>query len=242
MDPFEEFEFKPITDGLGFHPKPNTAKKTERNEPSGLNPRRNKLDFVEKISEPLPRKKPGFNNSNASLDQSVTSQAVDDILQTLHRQKSAAAETKKDNVWTLCTPHWASMILDTLLVTASFLMCLIAVLFITQVDLVRNLTHPDQQNFVIISLAGLYVTVAFIYMIFYRVFLGHTPGEWAYEIRLGKPEAQDSASYAGRVLVRQLFVTLTGFVVFPLISMLFSKDYLAEITNLNLFEKTGSQV
>lgn len=244
MDPFEEFEFKPLTEGLGFHKK--SESKPKRSEQLV---RDNGFSLLEEettsstLTPTLPRKS---RHKIENFKETISApSAVDDILKNLQKNRhfdienaeatlrnAKMAEEYKPTGWNL-----SSSFLDGMLILASSLLCMIILLTITQVDLIANLTHPDESGMIYIATASLFFTVTFIYMVINRAFLGCTPGEWAFDQRIGKPEEMQNVSYTLRVAARTLLVIFTGFIVFPLISLLTGKDVVGTITGATLYKK-----
>ncbi len=261
MDPFEEFEFKPLTEGLGFHKKKSSSmQKTDEADISfeikspgsqfkSQTSANLEQGLVDPLRPPLPRK----NSSSVAVspvmdsEQPSASSAVDEILKTLQKNRrldfenqaaqkaaklSPAKEEYKSDTWKL-----SSSLLDSMLVLAASLLCMIIVLMITKADLIANLTNPDEEGMIYISTFGLLATVSLIYLTINRVFLGSTPGEWAFEQRIGKPENMNTASYPLRILLRSILVIMSGFIVFPIFSILLNRDLAGEITGAPLLKK-----
>lgn len=257
MDPFEEFEFKPLTDGLGFHKKKSATPTKENTKADAFSKNLLKdqgLELIEETSTdplrpPLPRK----NRSNPipQAPGSLTevggdgSAAVDEILKTLQKnrrldfenskQKMAQTNTKEDFKKT--TWSFSAAFLDGMLVVASSLLCMIILLVITKVDLIGNLTNPDAQGMIYLATLSLFAGVSFIYLTLNRIYLGCTPGEWAFDQRIGKPEELNRATYSLKVVARSLLVIATGFVVLPLLSILTGKDLAGSMSGANLYKK-----
>ncbi|RYZ90111.1 MAG: metalloendopeptidase, partial [Proteobacteria bacterium] len=127
--------------------------------------------------------------------------------------------------------------LDTMLVVAATLLCMIIVLVITKADLIANLKNPDAEGMVYLSTVGLLAVVSLIYLVVNRMFLGSTPGEWAFEQRIGRPEEMSDGMYSVRILARSALVIVTGFVVLPVISFFMNKDIAGDITGAQLLKK-----
>lgn len=250
-DPFDEFEFKPLTDGLGFHQKKTT---TTAAHTTGVMNRG--IDFTDEpamnpFKAPLPRKETAQAKTKTATPAPTPAAAkspVDDILQTLQQNRKFEMELdrkhrqelrqpKTNETYKAATPSLAAIVLDGMLVTAASLLCMIVMLTVTKVDLLRNLSNPDTEGLVYVSTIALFAGVTFIYMVINRVFLGFTPGEWAYDIRLGKPSEQNSGLYAVQVLFRQVLVTITGLITLPLIGAILGKDLSGKITGLPLVHK-----
>lgn len=258
MDPFEEFEFKPLTEGLGFHKKKTPATKSmdldsafEVTKP-GKSLNQTGLSLLEEedidpLRSPLPRKS-ASPLPEIEPEATSTSTAVDEILKTLQKNRrldfdtkataKAAVETApkkeeyKEDTW-----NFYSAFLDTMLVMAASMLCMLILLTITRVDIIANLKNPDDGGAVYIATFGLVATVAFIYFLVNRMFAGSTPGEWAYEQRMGKPEEMNDYQYPLRVAARSLLVIVTGFIVLPIISFIMKRDIAGEITGAKLYKK-----
>ena len=88
------------------------------------------------------------------------------------------------------------------------------------------------------QLGLLYVVVLQMYILLSRSALfGQTLGEWTYEIQLGDEVQRAKAIYPVQVVFRGLVFALTGFIILPLLSMLFSQDVVAKISGLELVKK-----
>ncbi|MGE9745960.1 metalloendopeptidase [Bdellovibrio bacteriovorus] len=259
MDPFEEFEFKPLTDGLGFHKKKQANPAPEENFVATPRIKDQGLELIEESSTdplrpPLPRKKA----TTASLPPTpggltevggdgTSSAAVDEILKTLQKNRRLDFEksTVKQKItgtaakeeFKKTTFSFSAALLDGMLVVAASLLCMIILLVVTKVDLIGNLTNPDSQGMIYLATFSLFAGVSFIYLTVNRIFIGCTPGEWAFDQRIGKPEELNKAAYSLKVVARSLVVIATGFVILPILSVLFNKDITGSITGAQLFKK-----
>lgn len=261
MDPFEEFEFKPLTEGLGFHKKKQASSAAQPEQETLKSPllKDQGLELIEEGSSdplrpPLPRKKasaipagPGGLTEVGGDGTVGTSAAVDEILKTLQKnrrldldkttskQKFTATTTKEE--FKKATWSFSASMLDAMLVVAASLLCMIILLVITKVDLIGNLSNPDAQGMIYLSTFCVFAGVSFIYLTVNRIFVGCTPGEWAFDQRVGKPEELNKASFSLKVVARSLLVVATGFIVMPLLSVLFNKDIAGSITGAQLYKK-----
>jgi hypothetical protein len=263
MDPFEEFEFKPLTDGLGFHKKKPTAaaatpiEETPASDPFAKNTLKTKgLELIEEPSTdplrpPLPRKgrtplpsAPG-NLTEVGGDGTPSTTAVDEILKTLQKNrrldfdisKEKISQTKTQVEFKKSTWSFSAAILDTMLVVAASLLCMIVVLIATKADLIGNLTNPDGQGMIYLSLLSVLAGVCFIYLVGNRIFVGCTPGEWAFDQCVGKPEELNTTPYTVSVVLRSLLVIATGFITLPILSVLMNKDIAGNLTGARLYKK-----
>ncbi len=232
-DPFEEFEFKPLTEGLGFH------KKNKKDE-APLNLLKDHLEIDSPLRPPLPRNtKTQFNMP----DMDDSSAAVEEILQTLRSKKN---ETPKTNVSPRTAPivkyktglqNISAFILDAMLVLAATLLCMIVVLSITKVDVTSALFSSESSGLILMSTLALFGLVSFVYLVGHRIFLGATPGEWAYDIRIGHPNDVGTAGYAISVIARSALVVLTGIFTLPLISLFMRRDLVGALSQTQILER-----
>jgi len=270
-DPFDEFEFKPLTEGLGFHKKNNNKKVEFKNShltfdhsvdsstsQAQTNQNLNKSNLTERptaakqniqnnfnLQSPLPRIEDVPVNRKTSIniptieDDSITKAqtAVNEILKTLNQKKQqeeSLLRNRRKVTWVNATPSLSAGFLDTMLVTALFLLSLIAMLVITKIDLIANLTHPDPQYLVYWAGLSLLASVQIIYYVSCRTFMGFTPGEWAFDQRCGNEVQMASTTYVLKVLARTSLNAATGFILFPMISMLIGEDVLAKLTGIQI--------
>lgn len=245
-DPFEEFEFKPLTEGLGFQQKKKNAKAPAA---TGLSTRG--IDFNETeapasnpFNTPLPRKE----TKERPAPTAPTPSPVDEILNTLQKNRKLEIEIdrqhrqelrnpKTADKWKPAAPLFSPMLLDGMLITAASLLCMIIMLVVTKVDLLRNLSNPDTEGMVYLSTAALFLGIGSIYMIIHRIFLGFTPGEWAYDVRLGEPSQQNSAMFSLKAIARQALIVVTGVLPLPIAGLLVGKDLTGRLTGLVLTKK-----
>lgn len=246
MDPFEEFEFKPLTEGLGFHRKESKKEAKPASQPNTLlnealfkNKDLNLLEEEPTLKSPLPRRSGRIEDTRMG----PSSAAVDDILKTLSqtpvKKTTVAPKTpvQKRTEYTTDIVSFAAFLLDALLVVASGLLCMILLLAITRVDLIANISHPDKQGYIYLSTFIVFMGVAFIYYTINRAFLGYTPGEWAYDQRLGTPADMESIWYIPKCLARWFIIVFTGIIVVPIISKIVESDFVGEWLGLPLMRK-----
>lgn len=261
MDPFEEFEFKPLTDGLGFHKKKQTppAKKAESYDDFAPIIADKGLDMLEDapvdpLKSPLPRKNdlipevPDYLNNHELPDSNSTAAAVDEILKTLQKNRrldKEAAEKAKVSAVTQQKPtykpaNWSisAAFMDAMLVVAGSMLCMIVLLVLTKVDIMKNLKNPDEQGMIYLATLALIGTVSFVYLTVNRAFAHCTPGEWAYDQRIGLPEDSVKATYTLKVIARSLLTIGTGFILMPLLSIIFQKDIAGILTGTQLYKRT----
>jgi len=280
MDPFEEFEFKPLTEGLGFHRKNDqNTQKTAPDSPSAAKEaqgllsealfKNSGLDLLDEeptLKSPLPRRNIRMDDSRGT----PSAAAVDEILKTLSKNPAPAAPSTKTRIearktiiaplvapkaakkilpavqpkiqiqeeYTADVVSFAAFLLDGLLILASSLLCMILLLAVTKVDLIANIARPDQQGWIYLSTFTVFMGVAFIYYTVNRAFLGYTPGEWAYDQRLGHPEELNTMMYIPKILTRWILIVGTGVFLIPVVSKIVEKDFLGEWLGIPLMRKS----
>lgn len=242
-DPFDEFEFKPLTAGLGFHKTANPSPVSDKVDFKGSH-----LNFD--LKSPLPRATTNQPQATSYTttpriavptieDDSITKaqSAVNEILKSLNQKKQhedALKRNTKRPEWTASVPSISAGSLDAMLIAAFFLLSLIAMLAITKIDLIANLSQPDPQYLIYWATASLLGAVQIIYYVICRAFLGCTPGEWAFDQRCGNELQLASSTYVLRVVLRSIITAATGFITMTLISLIVRFDVLAAVTGVQI--------
>lgn len=266
-DPFEEFEFRPINEGLGFHRKQksasasSTTSSSTKNSSQSLSTSATKMPSnlaAELLSDtpaktafnsPLPRPE---NKSMPSTrpqiqiptieDDSISKAqtAVNDILKSLNQKRQldfVETTVKQKTEYKKSRPQFFASVLDGMLIVSAFLLSLIIMLSVTKVDLFMNLSHPETSGMIYVATAGLFLAIHFVYMVVNRAFVGYTPGEWAFDQVCGKPEQMEELTYIPKLILRTLIVAFTGFVTMNFLSFLFNKDMAGQISGVPLMQK-----
>ena len=209
-DIFDEFQFKPLSEGLGFHGN-RTSTPVQKNKA---------------LTRPMAEEAKG----DGFIEPAKSTRALDDVLSDLKKRQLdfATADMKKTPIheYRASSIDLSAVFLDGLLVSALFLTCLILFLFATRIDLVTNLKNPDTEGMIYLSLGATILSLGWIYLVVTRVFAGKTAGEWVFDQSLGLPEEQKTQAYLLKVLVRSTLITATGFITIPLINEFFQKDIL----------------
>ena len=266
-DPFDEFEFKPLTSGLGFHKDSATSAKAQSMPAPKVEFKSSHLTFDTQataattatnsapagfnLNSPLPRAtQTAYNSPSAPAqrksinvptieDDSISKAqtAVNEILKNLNQKKQqeeALARNTRRPEWIAAIPSVSAGFLDAMLVSAFFLLSLIAMLAITKVDLIANLSQPDPQYLIYWATLSLLGGIQIIYYVSCRAFLGCTPGEWAFDQRCGNELQQASSTYVLRVAARSIINVATGFVLMTIISLIVRFDVLAAVTGTQI--------
>lgn len=86
----------------------------------------------------------------------------------------------------------------------------------------------------ILFFVEVFLFVSWGYMLMLRSLMGASLGEWACDLRLGRPTQRVEKSYFWRLLLRQSLIVLTGCCFFPLISFFVGQDVLGRLTGVKL--------
>jgi hypothetical protein len=162
-----------------------------------------------------------------------------------HADKNAKKETEAATATEVLpeglvksTVNLAAGVLDTMVVAGVSTILLVAILAITRINLVGLLSNAATDISTQLNLALLAVAVTQMYFLIARSFFGASLGEWAFDQQLGTDADREKLTYALKVGWRTLLVTLTGFVIFPVLSALFRKDLASSLTGLQLYRRT----
>lgn len=302
----EEFEFKPLTDGLGFHRKAEQMKTDRKNSaiakdmisrtlpqateksPPTLAPSSSAYESISKLmtslpmgtefksDHPRPSKEatqaqpkvfqpvtgPGLGNPAkmaADLPEPGTPAHGPGNPESRIEKRSRLAETlspllerkMKTPLPTIPVPAFVSpqthlkltkkyslnlpiVLIDAMVVSGVAILCLVAVLLVTKVNLVGLLSDTRTELSTRMDIALLFLFVMHFYLLASRSFFGATLGEWAFETEMGTAEQRKRGIYPYQILLRSLLLTVTGFVLFPVLSLLFHHDILEKLTGVRL--------
>jgi hypothetical protein len=126
-------------------------------------------------------------------------------------------------------------IIDAMVVTGMSSLLLVAIVGITHVNLYGLLTNVRTDGPTQVHLALLFLACLQLYSLTARSFFGASLGEWAFDLQLGSQDDQARAVYPLQVAWRTIFVTLTGLVVVPVLSLIFRRDLSRYVTGLQLY-------
>jgi hypothetical protein len=254
----DEFEFKPLTEGLGFHkkvvdlredPVPSVAQSTTGILPKPKNPERQSAALMANSSSEKtpaqPARNPaasasGFHPAGARPASTAWKPALEK--QTILEKPTAVAT----NVTTpspearplLLKPvavSWPASIFDSTMILGLALLFSAVVFAVTRIDLADFFEMLRTDGASQFATALLLLAVLEIYFVACRSFFGKTLGEWAFEYRLGTPAQQSRAAYPLKVAWRALLVAVTGFIVLPLISTFSKRDVTGILTGVSLY-------
>ncbi len=133
---------------------------------------------------------------------------------------------------------WMSAFIDALVLTSisCFGLILFSVLMKTPArEMLKFLSiEPNVTEMFLVSFSFSF----WAYMIMMRVFMGASLGEWSCQLRLGQPVQRIKPGYVLRVMARTSLLLLTGVVTFPLMSLLFKRDFLGDLTGIRIYSLT----
>lgn len=133
------------------------------------------------------------------------------------------------------------VIIDAMVVAGVAILCLVAILLLTNVNLVSLLSDSRTTLSTRTDIGMLFLFVLHFYLLASRSFFGATLGEWAFELEMGTEAQRKRGLYPYQVLWRGILVTLTGFITIPILSFLVQKDLLHSLTGLKLRASTYSE-
>lgn len=234
QDPFEEFEFRPITEGLGFH-----KKKDMTSEPDVLAP-----VTSNKILSPKMRA-----SDHPSIEMPITNSTVDSVLDSLKSKRKPltfeepkaldSAKTPvtrvtptKGKTWESSLPDLSAIILDAMLVLAGVLATLIVTILTTQADLIawgKSIGTLELS----LTLYGLFACISFIYTTVCRAFLGFTAGEWVTDQAI-TTQAGKGFKALSAIMARAFVNIFTLYVTLPMLSNAMGQDLAGQITGAQL--------
>lgn len=249
MDVFDEFEFKPLTDGLGFNKKAQDIKKeiedsqiAKAQVSAGHDLPSVPKSFLEKeLLGAMP--KGATITSEKKVSQAASLQFKSQLDSILDSQPEIKKELRKQKP--LSTPFtmpfeeiptsFPAMLFDAIFSFALSLLFLIALVFVTRIDVMSIIKATSLYLTSQVSLLILYIAISQLYIVVARTFCGQTMGEWAFDVRLGKPEEQNHQHYPLKVLGRALVMTVTGVFVMPILSIIMGRDIAASVSGLKLY-------
>ena len=130
---------------------------------------------------------------------------------------------------------WFSATIDTLVLIS--LSCFFIVVF----SFLMKATPGSMLGLFVINqsfigaLVILFLVSVWSYLVFMRVFMGASIGEWTCDLRIGQPLQRFKFSYLFRVILRSSVVVGSGLIVLPILSLLFSRDIAGDISGVKIY-------
>jgi hypothetical protein len=245
-DLFEEFEFRPLSTGLGFHKRNDSS--AGGSDPSGT---------TALVKMPLPRNQAAKTAESPLVDnlkavyQEKASQRIkqnriwdidDKIIEPFTAQPTAvkgAVSAEGETAWRKSFFDLTALLIDTVIVSAVFMISLALMHLTAGIDVLSILAANTLDQGLIIAMVVLLAAIGWLYMVSSRAAAGQTAGEFIFDHRLGLPEQYEESSYVWRMCLRTTLMFATGFSIFPLIEEITGKDLLAKLLNLQHYRKVN---
>ena len=133
---------------------------------------------------------------------------------------------------------WMSAFIDTIVLISisCFALIFFSVLFKTPArELLKILSIESKASelFIVSFLFSFWA-----YMIMMRAFMGASLGEWSCQLRLGQPVQRLKPTYVFRVILRTTLLLATGVIIFPILSLIFNRDLLGDLTGIRVYSLT----
>jgi hypothetical protein len=257
----DDFEFRPLTEGLGFHKKTiNLRDDNVLNEtiqtptPARQN---TKAQSIHPSSEPgdrpswtpqlknkefviAPQSRPQTKPLTQTQSQSpARTQTLTQTHSQTNTQTQAPTQTRTYAQKFIDTPvSWPAALFDGAMILGLGLLFSAVVFALTKIDLTDLLTMLRDETGAQIASLVLMIAVFEIYCVTCRSFFGKTLGEWAFDCRLGLPQEQLKTVYPLQVAWRTLVIALTGFIVLPVVSSFMNKDIAGMISGVFLKQES----
>ncbi|MDZ4660897.1 MAG: RDD family protein [Pseudomonadota bacterium] len=226
MDFIDEFEFKPLTEGLGFNKRAQNIKKEI--EESRIAKTQMGYDMPTVPKSLIEKELMGITPEKTVSD-AIRSQFKSQL-------NSVILEKPKPKItYPVVAASFPAMMFDAIFSFAISLIFLIALVFVTRIDILSIVRATSIYLTNQVSLVVLYVAISQLYIVIARTFCGQTLGEWAFDIQLGTPSDQQDDRYPLKVLARSLFVTFTGVILLPFLSLLLGNDLASRVSGLRLY-------
>jgi len=234
LDNFDEFEFKPITEGLGFHNKTQKPK----------------LDLSDTLyGKTLPSAPPKVRQEvKSQFTKLETERPVRPAVQPqqparskkgpeyLINNKVDFVESTEVNFAKREVPvDWLSIFFDSIVVLGLVGLFLFATFLIAKVEPLTVIKMIPHDPMTAAGMAVLTFSVIQGYLLISRSFFGSTLGEWAFEIEVGTVTDQESPLYPLRVVWRSFLIFFTGLIILPLLSLTMGYDVAGKISGVSLY-------
>lgn len=222
----DDFEFKPLTDGLGFHKKIIDLKENPEKYEATLN-QRPAQSRTQKMAQPL------WNPALKSQDIFEKK-----IPQTQKFQKPVVvAGANIDSHLEPVATGWPAAIFDSTMVLGLVLIFSAVIFAVTRIDFGQLMEMLQTEGTAQVGALVLLVSVYEIYTVTCRTFFGKTLGESVFEYRLGTPAAQQKVFYPIQVAWRSFAIALTGFIVLPILSTILNQDLAGILSGVSLYSE-----
>ncbi len=243
MTDIDDFDFRPLTEGLGFQKKSPTpllkpsSPSSESFDSKSLDSSLHSFFGPERELPNPPAKTPQPDTAVDEILKSLKKNNLDFFTDDSTQKKQSHAFPKSPSPqWTVSTNSLMALFLDGLLILAICLTAMIVLILVIDVDLMAILRGKNDLS-LMASHLSIFAGFSIIYLLSSRCYLGATPGEWAFDQQLGNPAEQKTPIYPLKVFVRSILVVFSGFIVFPILSWLLGYDLAGKISDVRLMER-----
>lgn len=154
--------------------------------------------------------------------------AAEDSATGFHQGPRSRRRGAKLIIWS-----WFAALIDSFVLVGMSLIFLVSFLFVMKSSWVGFVSQGAE--FFVLAGVSIFVVFSFFYMIMLRSVLGYTLGDWACDLRLGSQLQRQSSFYSFRVLLRSLFLMVTGVILLPLLSLLLRKDLAGSLSGVRIY-------
>ena len=238
-DPFDEFDMRPITGGLGFHKKATQLKKAMKKvtqDSMGTDlPQPPPKDLV---NEEKKDHKKTFDSLISSMNQlekkGVTFIEAPPSKKTPQPTTKALSPSPHLQAIPLSLP---SLLLDVMVATTVSLVFVLCFLMINDVHSLQVISRIQTDLRTQLSLFLMFMTIFIMYVVLTRGYFGRTLGEWTFECQMGQNHQIKKAYYPFLVLWRSLLVAISCFTL-PIFSLITGRDITYYLTGLQLYRES----
>lgn len=260
MESMEDFSFKPITDGLGFHRKKVELKDQMKaakvvHEAIGRSVPIKPKSEAPMLKTPLPKKEMATTTPTpapTAFPSKPSKDVIDEIVRNFKKPNEKFVEDApsstpkviinptKPQIDEASNPlPWmiSAFFVDSMLVVALVLSSLLATLMVTDADLMQLFANNPEDWWLRSTIPAIFIVMTFAYMTMSRILMGASIGEIVFDVHLGTEAQRQNVGYSLRVILRSTLAIVSGLVVLPFFSLLLKQDYLGDLSGLRLYPK-----
>ena len=193
----------------------------------------------EHLSQQQYTSQPSYSNSNSSAILSEPEPIHGAAYQAdLAREKASHRKTNEDVLFSQkaqnISPHFGAWLLDLFVIVGLVHICIVPLLFITELSASYILTNIRADFALQVSLSVLFLSVLNFYLVTTRNFFGSTLGEWSFDIAVGDLKKRQSPIYPILIAWRCFLMNITGIITLPFLGLITGTDILGKLTSVRL--------
>lgn len=142
--------------------------------------------------------------------------------------------SSKRKSYTLVLWSFLASFIDLLVLTSLSSMFILSFSLIVKTEFGSVINELLNQPQFISGSIIVFLLTTWLYLNILRLVMGSTLGEWTCGLSLGYPAQKNSSDYWWRLLLRSSILVLSGIVICPVLSILFGKDLIGELTGVKL--------